>query len=1049
MRRFVVAVIAAVSALGFALGAAAQQRATSAKPVPPSQTAEELLKGIKVPQGFKATIFAAPPQVSYPTCIDAAPTGGEVFIGIDQTGSLGKQADGGWVVRCTVDPGDTGKATAIKVFARMDHPRGLIWDQANHQLFVLHPPYLTVYHDDAASGGGGGLARGEDLLVGISNEETVQQRGADHTTNGITLGIDGWIYIAVGDFGFLQCKGADGKVYKNHGGGVARVRPDGTELEMVSINQRNIYGVGVDPLLNIFTRDNTNDGDGWDERFHHIVPLCNIGYPMLFKHFSEDLLPRLADYGGGAPCGTVYVDEPGLPKPFGRMLYTCDWGRSMVYRHPLAADGATFSVQQEPFVTIPRPTDMRVDGQGRMYITSWRGGQFSYDGPNIGFVARVTTDPAPKRAPYPNLARLADAQVVQHLLDDSAIMRLYASREILRRGPKPALVDVLPQLALSSGAPLGAKVAAIFTLKQLAGSSATPALVKLCGDATMREFALKALADRKTQLEGVPAEPFLKALGDDNPRVRVQALIGLARMERKDAADSILALTSDRDRVVAHIATRALITMHADDACIAALDHIGSPTYEGAVNVLKWFHEPKVVDALIAHLASAEGNAAARKPLLMALCRLYYDEAEWDGRWWGTRPTSSGPYYKWVAWGESEKIGKVLQNTLRSADPEMTRFLLTELGRNHLDTPDVVKQMVALAQKDAAFKASVIEMLAASTTPTPAALGLLEDVAKADKDEALRGKALRGLTNAQNKEALEYAVRALVAVGPDAPGELRNAREAFVRDGRRGQDVEFFTKLAASNDPATRELAYSVLAVVGSGGRSIRGSREAAGAVVDKAWAEPAAAVSLLRAIGQTKLDNYGDKVRVHLKDPNADVQKAAVYAADLLKLSSASGTAKMLADIPYEQVLADVPNLKGRAVIGQQLFLRQGCVACHTVNAEDPPKGPFLGDIAVRAQQPEIIESILKPSAKIAQGFQSFWFEMKDKDRKEGFIVREGADEVEIRDITGASTTIKLKDVAKRGKLETSIMPEGIAGNMTLQEFTDLVAYLGSLKGK
>jgi hypothetical protein len=117
MRRFVVAVIATVSALGFALGAVAQQRATNgnAKPVPPSQTAEELLKGIKVPQGFKATIFAAPPQVSYPTCIDAAPTGGEVFIGIDQTGSLGKQADGGWVVRCTVDPGDTGKATAIKM----------------------------------------------------------------------------------------------------------------------------------------------------------------------------------------------------------------------------------------------------------------------------------------------------------------------------------------------------------------------------------------------------------------------------------------------------------------------------------------------------------------------------------------------------------------------------------------------------------------------------------------------------------------------------------------------------------------------------------------------------------------------------------------------------------------------------------------------------------------------------------------------------------------------------------------------------------------------
>ena len=129
--------------------------------------------------------------------------------------------------------------------------------------------------------------------------------------------------------------------------------------------------------------------------------------------------------------------------------------------------------------------------------------------------------------------------------------------------------------------------------------------------------------------------------------------------------------------------------------------------------------------------------------------------------------------------------------------------------------------------------------------------------------------------------------------------------------------------------------------------------------------------------------------------------------------------------------------------------FLRQGCVACHTVNTTEAPKGPYLGDIATRYPVPELIESILKPNAKIAQGFQTNWFELKGKDRKEGFIVREGGDEVEIRDITGASMTIAFKDVVKRGKSETSIMPEGIAGNMTMPEFASLLAYLQSLKGE
>jgi putative heme-binding domain-containing protein len=913
---------------------------------------------------------------------------------------------------------------------------------------VLNSPNLTVYYDDNHTGKAN---RSEVLLTGISTEDFVKQRGGDHTTNGITMGIDGWIYIAVGDFGFMHCVSKDGKVLQNHGGGVARVRPDGTELEMVSVNERNIYGVGVDPLLNIFTRDNTNDGDGWDVRFHHIVPNCNVGYPMLYKHFQEDLLPRIADYGGGAPCGTVFVDEPGLPEGFGHVLYTCDWGRGWVYRHPMKADGATFSVQQEQFLGIAHPTDMRLDGRGNMYVTSWRNGGFSYDGPNIGFVVRLTPEGAAKRATFPDLAKMADGELVAKLAAESQILRINAQREVLRRGAKPGIVDGVKQLAASAKTSPAGRVAAIFTLKQLLGTQATPTLVKLTEDAAVREWALKALADRKTQLEGVPAGPFLKALNDESPRVRVQALVGLTRMNKRDAADAILALTDDKDHVVAHIAGRSLILMHADDSCIAALDHAESPTYGGAVNVLKWFHDAKVVDALIAHLASQK-DAAARRPLITALCRLYFTEGEWDGRWWGTRPTSAGPYYRWVTWDQSEKIGKVLKEAMAAAgDADTTRFLLTEFGRHHLDTPDVVKQMVELAKKDPAFKATVIDLLASNPNPTPEGLALLEEVAKSPKEDvALRGKALRTLTNANSKEALDAAVRALAAIGAEAPGELRNARESFLRDGKQQQNLGYFTKLASSEDAGTREVAYGALTLLANSNRASQRTRDSASAAVEQGWKSPASAASLLRAIGQTKLNVYASQVSARLTDADPAIQQAAAYAAAALKISGAAAAAagKTMADIPYEEALAKAQKLKGDPTAGQQIFLRQGCVACHTVNPEDPPKGPFLGDIAVRYPLPEIIESVLKPNAKIAQGFQTYWFEFKDKDRKEGFVVREGGDEVEIRDITGASTTIKLADIAKRGKLDTSIMPENIAGNLTMQEFGDLLAYLESMKG-
>src|SRR5262249_31666161 len=158
---------------------------------------------------------------------------------------------------------------------RMDSPRGLFFDAGT--LYVLHPPEITAYHDD----NGDGVSDRTDVLVkGIGFD--LKRRGADHTTNGIRLAIAGWLYVAVGDYGFTKAEGKDGKTLQLHGGGVVRVRLDGTGLEIVSRGQRNIYDVAIDPLMNLFTRDNTNDGGGWDVRLSQIIPTGQYGYPSLF-----------------------------------------------------------------------------------------------------------------------------------------------------------------------------------------------------------------------------------------------------------------------------------------------------------------------------------------------------------------------------------------------------------------------------------------------------------------------------------------------------------------------------------------------------------------------------------------------------------------------------------------------------------------------------------------------------------------------------------------------------------------------------------------------
>jgi putative heme-binding domain-containing protein len=986
-----------------------------AVPCPAMQSEEprEVLKGVKAPAGFEVTLFAAPPKVAYPTCLSCGPNG-EVFVGVDENGSIDAKPGRGRVLRCIDTDGD-GRADEINVFATMDSPRGIVWDAGT--LYVQHPPFVSAFIDDD---GDGKADRSEVLVKGLGFD--LKFRGADHTTNGMRLGIDGWLYIAVGDYGCIKAVGKDGTEVQLHGGGVMRVRTDGSGLEIYSRGQRNIYDVAVDPFLNAFTRDNTNDGGGWDVRLSHVVPSANFGYPSLFQHFGEEIVQPLADSGGGAPCGSLYLDEPGL----GSALYTCEWGRSAVHRHPLVANGATFKAKQEPFLEIPRPTDIDVDGQSRLNVSSWKNGNFTYSGPNVGYVARIS--PAGlKPAPTRDLKKSTDEALVQDLASPSAVWRLAIQREILRRGDKPGFASGLSKLALSD-APLAGRVAAIFTLLQLQGPRSHETLVKFLDHAELREFALRALADRRGPM---PSDVITRFFRDSNPRVRLQAAVAVARLQKKEAASELTGLLADPDPIVAHVAVNSLVSLHAVDECFVALE-AGTPN---AVRVLQSIHEMPVVDGLLSRLVKVQGPAA-RKPLLAALCRLYTQEAKWDGKWWGTRPDTTGPYFNPVKWEGSERIARVLASEL-GAGTETTRWLLTELQRNRVDLPEAAALVLKEAANDPSFRPVAVNLLAARSPIPDEAVELFVAVAVSEKEpSALRAKAIRALLKLKSPP-LDAIARGLEK--PD--GDLQPVWEEFVRDARHAQNVDFFVKLAGER----REVAFGVLAKLSAGKSE---ARAAAFQAVDRAWTQPDALVPLLRAVGRARVDAYAHQVSSFAKDTRPDVKKAAAWAADQLGLNKVSqGTP--IEKLPYEQVVAEAVKEKGDAKHGATLYQRQGCAACHTVSPDEPPKGPFLGGIATRYSRAELVESILKPSAKIAQGFETQAFKLSSDDVVEGFVSRESGDEVEVRNVQGTAAVLKKKDIVARVKRETSVMPTGLADRLTTGDLASLLAYLESLKSK
>src|SRR5262249_51862678 len=132
----------------------------------------------------------------------------------------------------------------------------------------------------------------------------------------------------------------------------------------------------------------------------------------------------------------------------------------------------------------------------------------------------------------------------------------------------------------------------------------------------------------------------------------------------------------------------------------------------------------------------------------------------------------------------------------------------------------------------------------------------------------------------------------------------------------------------------------------------------------------------------------------------------------------------------------------------GKALFKAQSCSACHTDADGQVLKGPHMVDIGKRYSATELAESILKPSTKIAQGFETYLFEMADGRVFTGFVVSESAKSVLVRDATGLQRELKLAQIESRKIQKQSMMPEGIVNNLAPEDLADLVAYLQSLTG-
>ncbi len=341
--------------------------------------------GPKVPEGFEARLVAAVPAVNYPCQVATAPDG-SLFVAEDPMDQVGPyESFKGRILRLR-----DGKDP--EVFAEgFRAVQGMAWREG--ALYVSHMPFLTVVQD---TDGDGKADRKTDLFKDLG--PTKNQGLNDHIVSGIQFGMDGYLYISVGDKGVPGAtRPEDGKKVQLKGGGTLRCRPDGTGLEVYSSGTRNHLEANLDDRDNLFTYDNTDDGEGWWTRVTHHVDGGYYGYAYDYHDHPERFLPRMAEYGGGSPCGAAFYREDAWPEEWRGVGFWAEWGKGKVHAFRFEPDGSTYKIGEAIDFAVPdglsnfRPIDLAVSYDGKtMYIADWGMGGWGSKTEKVGRVWAIT-----------------------------------------------------------------------------------------------------------------------------------------------------------------------------------------------------------------------------------------------------------------------------------------------------------------------------------------------------------------------------------------------------------------------------------------------------------------------------------------------------------------------------------------------------------------------------------------------------------------------------------------------------------------------------------
>jgi putative membrane-bound dehydrogenase-like protein len=785
---------------------------------------------------FKVELIYESPDIEHPsvvTCDDQ----GNLFVGedpMDMRGPTTKHIDRVVYIRWD----ENGQPIKTVFCENLAAVFGLIWHDG--ALYVMHAPLYSVFRD---TNGDGVADERKDLATGFGPAAGVYGFN-DHIVTGTRLGMDGKVYVSVGDKGIPKATGADGSTITLEGGGVVRMNLDGTELEVVTSGTRNHLDVAMDSLDNIFTYDNTDDGLGWWTRFTHHVPSGYYGYPYDYLTHPERHLPRMSEHGGGSPVGAACYREAAWPAKYRDAAFHCEWGKGKVQVFYLKKNGATFTSEMEDFLVKEgseefRPLDLCFSPDGKyMYLADWNFGGW-VNPKRCGRLFRVSyvgkdVEPEPPRAKNSDPL---EAQI-KSLGHPAHSERMRAQHRLARMG-KPA-VDATQKLLSDPDAHKFARIHAIWTQHALMGdqdgydpSPLWASVAENDKDSDVRGQALRALGEgvwvygTAMSLEAKAgfigrlrffsnSKPLMvevekrmdvaaKALKDEDPAVRMHAAVALGRLGV--APDSLFQSLDEQDEFARFAMIQALRSIGDWSLAEEFLNSDKESIRDATLLALTGQYDRQAVSALVWAISNGR-DAAFRARALAALAEVHRKADPYTGGWWGTQPARGKPARSKVhEWEGTAEIMRVLRSSLEAEAPEVRREAMKALSelKDAASIP-IVARLALDADTPLETRQDALKALLA-TDRAKAATAATAMVSQDSTPEALLLSALAALADLKSPETAE-AIAGRIA-SPSAVVRAA-ALEAYARTAPQQASAQLIEHIASDDSLEVRRAAMRV-----------------------------------------------------------------------------------------------------------------------------------------------------------------------------------------------------------------------------------------------